>query len=84
MKMKSRAPSVREQHARREILPAPVEGRAAQALSRSYQRARRELNARLIVSRIVIDLLEEIKMSDPKSDKKRRRELKAIGNPLSA
>jgi hypothetical protein len=65
MKMKSRAPSVREQHARREILPAPVEGRA-------------------VVSRIVIDLLEEIKMSDPKSDKKRRRELKAIGNPLSA
>jgi hypothetical protein len=40
-------------------------------------------NARLIVSRIVIDTLEDLKMSYPKSDNKRRRELKAIAKKLS-
>jgi len=39
-------------------------------------------NARLIVSRIVIDALKELKMSYPKTTPKRREELKAIGKAL--
>ncbi len=39
-------------------------------------------NARLIVSRIVSDALEDLKMSYPKTTPKRREELKAIGKAL--
>ena len=39
-------------------------------------------NARLIVSRIVIDALKDLKMSYPKATPKRREELKAIGKAL--
>ena len=39
-------------------------------------------NARLIVSRIVIDALKDLKMSYPKTTPKRREELKAIGKAL--
>ena len=39
-------------------------------------------NARLIVSRIVIDALKELKMSYPKTTPKRWEELKAIGKAL--
>jgi PPK2 family polyphosphate:nucleotide phosphotransferase len=39
-------------------------------------------NARLIVSRIVLDALGELKMAYPKIDTKRRRELKAIRQQL--
>lgn len=35
-------------------------------------------NARLIVSRIVLDALNELKMGYPKTRMKRRRELKSI------
>jgi PPK2 family polyphosphate:nucleotide phosphotransferase len=42
-----------------------------------------KLNARLIVSRIILDTLEELKMSYPKTDDKRRRELQAIRKELS-
>ncbi len=40
-------------------------------------------NARLIVSRIVIDALEDLKMAYPKITAKRRRELKSIGKQLA-
>ena len=40
-------------------------------------------NARLIVSRIVIDALEDLKMVYPKTTAKRRRELKSIGRHLA-
>ncbi|MEO7207779.1 MAG: ADP-polyphosphate phosphotransferase [Steroidobacteraceae bacterium] len=40
-------------------------------------------NARLIISRIVIDALEDMRMAYPKSDATRRRELKAIAKELS-
>ena len=39
-------------------------------------------NARLIVSRIVIDAFKELKMAYPKTTPKRRRELKAIRKEL--
>jgi len=39
-------------------------------------------NARLIVSRIVLDALDELKMAYPKTTAKRRRELKAIRQQL--
>ncbi len=35
-------------------------------------------NARLIVSQIVLDALDELKMAYPKTTAKRRRELKSI------
>ena len=40
-------------------------------------------NARLIVSRIVLDALEELKMSYPKLSAKRRRELRSIREELA-
>ena len=40
-------------------------------------------NARLIVSRIVLDALEDLKMAYPKTTAKRRRELKSIGKHLA-
>jgi PPK2 family polyphosphate:nucleotide phosphotransferase len=40
-------------------------------------------NARLIVSRIVLDALEDLKMAYPKITAKRRRELKSIGKHLA-
>jgi PPK2 family polyphosphate:nucleotide phosphotransferase len=40
-------------------------------------------NARLIVSRIVLDALEDLKMAYPKTTAKRRRELKSIGKKLA-
>src|SRR6202167_4915047 len=40
-------------------------------------------NARLIVSRIVIDVFKDLKMAYPKATPKRRRELKSIGNALA-
>jgi polyphosphate kinase 2 (PPK2 family) len=39
-------------------------------------------NARLIVSKIVLDALNELKMAYPKIDAKRRRELKSIRRQL--
>ena len=39
-------------------------------------------NARLIVSRIVLDTLNEFKMAYPKTTAKRRRELKSIRKEL--
>ena len=40
-------------------------------------------NARLIVSQIVLDTLEDLKMAYPKTTKKRRMELQAIGKQLA-
>ena len=40
-------------------------------------------NARLIVSRIVLDALKDLKMAYPKTTEKRRRELQAIGRQLT-
>ena len=40
-------------------------------------------NARLIVSRIVLDALQDLKMAYPKTTEKRRLELQAIGKQLS-
>ena len=40
-------------------------------------------NARLIVSRIVLDALEDLKMAYPRTTAKRRRELKSIGKHLT-
>ena len=40
-------------------------------------------NARLIVSRIVLDTFEELKMSYPKTSAKRRRELQSIRKQLA-
>ena len=40
-------------------------------------------NARLIVSRIVLDALNELKMGYPKTRMKRRRELKSIRKLLT-
>jgi hypothetical protein len=40
-------------------------------------------NARLIVSQIVLDALNELKMAYPKPTAKRRRELKSIRKLLS-
>jgi PPK2 family polyphosphate:nucleotide phosphotransferase len=40
-------------------------------------------NARLIVSRIVLDTFEDMKMAYPKTTPKRRRELKSIGKALA-
>jgi hypothetical protein len=40
-------------------------------------------NARLIVSRVVIDTLEELKMAYPKTSAKRRRELLSIRKELA-
>ncbi|MGB6485586.1 MAG: ADP-polyphosphate phosphotransferase [Steroidobacteraceae bacterium] len=40
-------------------------------------------SARLIVSRIVLDTLEELKLTYPKADAKHRRELRLIGRRLS-
>ena len=40
-------------------------------------------SARLIVSRIVLDTLEELKLTYPKTGAKRRRELRAIGRGLA-
>ena len=40
-------------------------------------------NARLIVSRIVLDTLQDLKMAYPKITEKRRQELQAIGKELS-
>jgi hypothetical protein len=40
-------------------------------------------NARLIVSRIVIDGLNDLKMEYPKTTAKRRRELQSIGKLLA-
>lgn len=39
-------------------------------------------NARLIISRIIVDALKSLKMSFPRSDAKRRKELKAIKRTL--
>jgi PPK2 family polyphosphate:nucleotide phosphotransferase len=41
-------------------------------------------NARLIVSRIVVDTLEVLKMSYPKTSEKRRKELQAIRKQLTS
>jgi PPK2 family polyphosphate:nucleotide phosphotransferase len=41
-------------------------------------------NARLIVSRIVVDTLEGLKMSYPKTSEKRRKELRAIRKQLTS
>lgn len=40
-------------------------------------------NARLIVSRVVLDTFETLKMTYPKSSAKRRRELLSIGKGLA-
>jgi hypothetical protein len=40
-------------------------------------------NARLIVSRIVIDAFDELKMAYPKTTGKRQRELKSIRKQLA-
>ena len=40
-------------------------------------------SARLIVSRIVLDTLEELKLAYPKTSPKRRRELRSIGRQLA-
>ena len=40
-------------------------------------------NARLIVSRIVLDVLQDLKMAYPKTTEKRRLELQAIGKELA-
>lgn len=40
-------------------------------------------NARLIVSRIVLDALKDLKMAYPKTTEKRRLELQAIGKQLT-
>ena len=40
-------------------------------------------NARLIVSRIVLDALQDLKMAYPKTTEKRRLELQAISKELS-
>ena len=40
-------------------------------------------SARLIVSRIVLDALKNLKMAYPKATEKRRLELQAIGKELS-
>ena len=40
-------------------------------------------NARLIVSRIVLDTLEDLKMAYPKTTAKRRRELQSIRKELA-
>jgi polyphosphate kinase 2 (PPK2 family) len=40
-------------------------------------------NARLIVSRIVLDVLKDLKMAYPKTTEKRRLELQAIGKQLT-
>ena len=40
-------------------------------------------NARLIVSRIILDAAEELKMTFPKTSAKRRRELLAIRKQLT-
>ena len=40
-------------------------------------------NARLIVSRIVLDTLRDLKMAYPKTTEKRRLELQAIGKELA-
>jgi len=40
-------------------------------------------NARLIVSQILMDALDDLKMAYPKSTRKRRRELQAIGKHLA-
>jgi hypothetical protein len=40
-------------------------------------------NARLIVSRIILDTAEELKMTYPKTSAKRRRELLAIRKELA-
>ncbi len=40
-------------------------------------------NARLIVSRIVLDTLDDLKMTYPKTTAKRRRELKSIDRVLA-
>ena len=40
-------------------------------------------NARLIVSQIVLDTLNDLKMAYPKTTAKRRRELKSIGRLLA-
>jgi polyphosphate kinase 2 (PPK2 family) len=40
-------------------------------------------NARLIVSRIVLDALQDLKMAYPKTTEKRRLELQAIGKELA-
>jgi len=40
-------------------------------------------NARLIVSQILMDVLNDLKMAYPKSIPKRRRELQAIGKRLA-
>jgi hypothetical protein len=40
-------------------------------------------NARLIVSRIVVDALEDLKMTYPKTSAKRRRELLSIRKQLA-
>jgi hypothetical protein len=40
-------------------------------------------NARLIVSRIVLDALDDMKIAYPNTTAKRRRELKSIGKHLA-
>ncbi len=40
-------------------------------------------SARLIVSRIVLDTMEELKLSYPSTGPKRRRELRIIGRRLA-
>jgi PPK2 family polyphosphate:nucleotide phosphotransferase len=42
-----------------------------------------KLNARLIVSQIILDKMKELKMSYPKTSAKRREELRQIGEQLS-
>jgi hypothetical protein len=39
-------------------------------------------NARLIVSQIIMDTVDDLKMAYPESDPKRVRELQAIGRQL--
>ena len=116
-----------QRHPHRQILPASLEGGAAQALPRTHRRAGEELevqpgrhrgaevlgalydglsrsasapqapsdapwyvvpaddkeNARLIVSQIVLDTFEDLKMSYPKTTAARRKELLAIRRGLA-
>ena len=117
----------RQRNPHHQVLPPPLEGRAAKALSGAHRRAGQRTgnsaladiaerkfwkqymkayekclsatstrdapwyvvpaddkeNARLIVSRIVLDTFEELKMTYPKTSAKRRRELLSIRKQLA-
>ena len=116
----------RQRHPHHQVLPPPLQGRTAKALSGAHRRAGKELeiqpadiaerkfwkqymkayeeclsatstrdapwyvvpaddkeNARLIVSQIVLDTFEGLKMTYPKTSAKRRRELLSIRKQLA-